>query len=663
MAEHEFERFLEVLSKLLKLSSKETGAVADEICDHLEERYSELVGMGVSRDDAVKQALDEFDDAGEFAGRLNQLVRQRTRRRMMTGALTTAAASALAILATTAFWPDQRPGQGSATNLIAQDAEKKSESGQAESEIIYIDRSRYLPESLRKSFDIDLNDVELRAFAKSVQELTGYPVILDMAELTNAGIGPDAVLNLKTFHAPIYLVMDRAFENVAGTEMAWDLDDEIIYFTTREKADTLVRAQTVDVSELLDDGYAMSDIINVLQHHSSGPWMDIDGDGGTMIPLGTRLTFAQTQHGRFEVLSLLEGMRTLGRRIAIDQPELNRKIHSGLAASVTCDFHDKELTEVLEDLGHQIEIPIVLDRTELVNSGLSGGEKISLSLPANPLQRVFKILLADVDGTELAAIPEDGVLKITTREKVETIWNVEIFDVSDLVSQDEMWQVVNLIEAGTSEPWVNIDGEGGSATPIPGQRVVVRQTRSGLQAVNRLLNDHRNTVRMRPPRPEPDANQVEVRYYRMTDRLAGELQVIIPRFVAVESWANLPDGALPLIEKISVGDQAPYDLQRNAGGFGGGGFFQMGGAMPPSEMAGTESLVNKFLEELNKREATKPSPTAVLAIRQTLRVHKEIDNFLRELAEKAWPDGYGSYIRGPHPQFFGASGLGGLGGP
>src|SRR5688500_4437617 len=111
MAEHEFERFLEVLSKLLKLSSKETAAVADEICDHLEERYTELVALGISRDDAVKQALDEFDDAGEFAAKLNQLVRQRTRRRVMTGALTTAAASALAILMTTAFWPDQRPGQ------------------------------------------------------------------------------------------------------------------------------------------------------------------------------------------------------------------------------------------------------------------------------------------------------------------------------------------------------------------------------------------------------------------------------------------------------------------------------------------------------------------------------------------------------------------------
>jgi hypothetical protein len=57
MPQHEFERFLALLSKLLKLSSKETAAIADEICDHLEERYSELIAAGVAPDEAVKKAL------------------------------------------------------------------------------------------------------------------------------------------------------------------------------------------------------------------------------------------------------------------------------------------------------------------------------------------------------------------------------------------------------------------------------------------------------------------------------------------------------------------------------------------------------------------------------------------------------------------------------
>src|SRR5436190_6289008 len=144
MAEHEFERFLEVLSKLLKLSSKETAAVADEICDHLEERYRELVNLGIARDDAVKQALDEFDDAGDFAAKLNKLVRQRTRRRIMTGALTTAAASALAILVTTAFWPDNRVGHGPALTAIGQNQGKNPAERKEDSEIVFIDHARYL---------------------------------------------------------------------------------------------------------------------------------------------------------------------------------------------------------------------------------------------------------------------------------------------------------------------------------------------------------------------------------------------------------------------------------------------------------------------------------------------------------------------------------------
>src|SRR5689334_5906970 len=186
MAEHEFERFLEVLSKLLKLSSKETAAVADEICDHLEERYSELVSLGIARDDAVKQALDEFDDAGEFAAKLNKLVRQRTRRRIMTGALSTAAASALAILVTTAFWPDQRQPVA----VVAQTPAPRGDS-QPSSEVVYIDEGRFLPVWMRKEVTIDLEPQSLLSLKKFLEQFTGRVVGLDVTGLADIEIGPE----------------------------------------------------------------------------------------------------------------------------------------------------------------------------------------------------------------------------------------------------------------------------------------------------------------------------------------------------------------------------------------------------------------------------------------------------------------------------------------
>ncbi|HVJ86907.1 MAG TPA: permease prefix domain 1-containing protein, partial [Caulifigura sp.] len=502
MAEHEFERFLAVLSKLLKLSSKETAAVADEICDHLEERYSELVRIGIARDDAVKQALDEFEDAGEFAAKLNQLVRQRTRRQIMTGAFSTAAASALAILATTAFWPDQRPGGATAVPAIAQDAGAKK--GHADrDDVTCIDRARYLPESLRKPVELDLHDVELSAFAKYVQEQSGFPVIIDGVELKDAGVRPDQKLTMKTYQQPLCLVLDRLLGDVDGTELSWRLDGDVIEITTREKADTLSEAFTVDVSELLDSGMSMQDVINVIQMHSSGPWEDIDGDGGKIRPLGTRLTFAQTHNGQFEILSILEGLKTPGRRIAVDQPEANRRIAEGLSARVKGEFHEQPLVDVVEEFGRQVDIPIVLDATALRESGVGTDAAVSLSMPANSLERILKVLLRDVGGAELTAVPKDGVLLITTRDKADSIQNVEIFDVSDLASQNDMTDVVNLMQQEATGPWLDIDGDGGAITPLPKQRVIVRQTRRGLDLIQRLLNDHRRAQRGPPPPPPP----------------------------------------------------------------------------------------------------------------------------------------------------------------
>jgi hypothetical protein len=692
MAEHEFERFLEVLSKLLKLSSKETAAVADEICDHLEERYSELVSFGIARDDAVKQALDEFDDAGEFAEKLNRLVRQRTRRRIMTGALSTAAASALAILVTTAFWPDQRQASGPIARATAADNVnvKEKASRPDEEKIVYVDPVRYIPEGFRKPVETDLNNVELLPFAKYIQELSGYSVVLDQTELVNAGVGPDAMLTMKTFQAPVYLVLSRVLEDVGGTELTWLYDDGVVQITTREKADTIQSVTTVDVADLLDTGMSMQEVINVLQTHSSGPWQDIDGDGGSFLPVGTRLSIRQVQEGKFEVLSILEGLRTAGRRIAIGQTSLNERIREGLAHRVGGNIPERALVEVLDDLTQQAGIPFALDVTELTNAGVGPDHLVSLSLQDAPLGVVLKLLLDDVGGTELAAIPDRGVLWVTTREKADTIQRVEIFDISDLVEQDQMPEIVNLVENGTSEPWQNIDGDGGSISVLPRQRIMVRQTRAGLDSIQRLLTDHRKIAATTPARPKPDPNVIETRYYRMTESQAIELTQSIPSIVAVNSWQQqLSDLSFPGIHKITV---SGTPLKSGVRSGGGGGFFQIGGAgvggpapanpglggggqpggEPPSPSRGEAEMIQllkELLGELRQRPDRTEPAVAVLVIRQTRRVHIEIEKFLKELSLKSGTQlfdpiqlpGGGLHGGGLGGGGFGGGGLGGGG--
>ena len=83
MSEREFENYLILVGRLLRLTPAQRDAVADELHDHLQERLEVLTARGVSRDDAVRIALEEFGDAAGLAGEFSEIVRGRKKRWMM----------------------------------------------------------------------------------------------------------------------------------------------------------------------------------------------------------------------------------------------------------------------------------------------------------------------------------------------------------------------------------------------------------------------------------------------------------------------------------------------------------------------------------------------------------------------------------------------------
>jgi len=83
MAEEEFEIYLSLLSRLLRLSPKQRCEIADELRDHLQERCEVLARQGVSRVEAVRSALGELGEAAELAQQFTQIAVFRRRRRLM----------------------------------------------------------------------------------------------------------------------------------------------------------------------------------------------------------------------------------------------------------------------------------------------------------------------------------------------------------------------------------------------------------------------------------------------------------------------------------------------------------------------------------------------------------------------------------------------------
>ena len=119
MPEREFEIYLSVLSRLLKLTPEQTASIEDELRDHLEERFEELVRSGIERDEAIKQALDEFGDASGLAVDLTRVSQKPIRRWVIGSSIVSAAVLLIAATVFLMSEPDTASLPG-ATMAVAQ---------------------------------------------------------------------------------------------------------------------------------------------------------------------------------------------------------------------------------------------------------------------------------------------------------------------------------------------------------------------------------------------------------------------------------------------------------------------------------------------------------------------------------------------------------------
>jgi Bacterial type II/III secretion system short domain len=106
MPEHDFELYLSLLTRFLRISPAQRDSIADELRDHLEQRLGELEAQGLSREAAIRAALEEFGDAADLANHFTSLARIRKRRLIMRLTFGSAVALAALVLISTAFWPE-----------------------------------------------------------------------------------------------------------------------------------------------------------------------------------------------------------------------------------------------------------------------------------------------------------------------------------------------------------------------------------------------------------------------------------------------------------------------------------------------------------------------------------------------------------------------------
>jgi hypothetical protein len=284
MPEHDFELYLSLLSRFLRLKAAQRDEIADELRDHLEARLEELAARGLSRDEAIKAALDEFGDAAELAQHFTHVAHVRKRRIIMRYTFGTAAALAAAILITTAFWPESKQAPVGAMGVVeAQDSGKGAApatklplaggpADNSDKAVVEAKLSRRLEEGF------ELMDVPLRDALEQLGELLGVDIIIDPSIAGEEGLSLDVQVTVQirrtkiSGRAALDLVLEPA-------KLSYTFRDGLIMVTIPQNANQIQVYNVRDLVRQSHDSYGGSGM-------PMGGAPGMMGPGGSMGPSG-----------------------------------------------------------------------------------------------------------------------------------------------------------------------------------------------------------------------------------------------------------------------------------------------------------------------------------------------------------------------------------------
>ncbi|HEX6987586.1 MAG TPA: trypsin-like peptidase domain-containing protein [Planctomycetaceae bacterium] len=258
MSEAEFDSYLSLLSKFLRLRSRQRAELADELRDHLETRLDELLAEGKTRDEAVRIALEELGDAAVLAEDFSRLASRRKRRFVMRCTAASAAVVAAVVLLSLAVAPPGPNGPGPENVVAQQPAGPPADAAGGVPAIP--DRSSVeqqavaaLDEKLGKVVsDVNFTETPLSTALEFVADQIEADVLLDRQALEDEGISPEEPVTLRLARTPVSArtvlefvlePQDLAFVNRAG----------VIFVTTETMAEELLTTKVYNVRDLLEN--------------------------------------------------------------------------------------------------------------------------------------------------------------------------------------------------------------------------------------------------------------------------------------------------------------------------------------------------------------------------------------------------------------------------
>lgn len=250
MSEHEFEAYLNLLARTLKLSETQRQRIAGELRDHFEERMHDLIDEGMDRDAAILAALDEFGDANVLAKDLTEPRKRLHRRRLMQTSFATLATAAVIATGFFYFLPTQtRTGQPMIPQAAAQNGESTAATNTETLE------PAAEADLLEQHISVNFEDSPLDAVLESLQKQVGLNVFVDWNSLEKIDVMRDTTVNMDLEDVRAEAVLRLLIESVGQGYLDYELRDNVLFIAqTSLLGEELLVIKTYDCTRLIELG-------------------------------------------------------------------------------------------------------------------------------------------------------------------------------------------------------------------------------------------------------------------------------------------------------------------------------------------------------------------------------------------------------------------------
>ena len=305
-----------------------------------------------------------------------------------------------------------------------------------------IDPGEVLPPQLAAAATHDFSDSSLREVVAWLQNEQQLVVLLDKKALAEIGVSAAEPVSDHLVEAPLYLLLNR----LRSLGLDWYYDDDILYITSREVAKERATTLTYNVGSLLDAGFELDRLEDVITSTiAPDTWEDVGGEG-VVSSLGDVLFVRQNDDVHREVKALLQALGKPGRQTFLNDPTQHLRLREKLRENVSVDFQDTPLEAAVQRLAEVASIDVRLDVSALRSARVREREPVTLKLVDRSLETVLQAVVLDLD---LTWVIRDGVLWITSVDEAKAYLKTAVYDVRDLCRDADESEA--LISAITSQ--------------------------------------------------------------------------------------------------------------------------------------------------------------------------------------------------------------------